>query len=113
MAERARPILDGLVGKQEVIRLIPDCPSEKLGGNGQVTRRIEKDDVIAGEGNVASGLKISRSRYVPVGHNFAVFYVLSVEKSISSVFISKIIARPLLRKPQRITVRMSLRTKPA
>jgi hypothetical protein len=45
---------------------------------GQVT---EKDDVIAGEGNVASGLKISRSRYVPVRRNFAVFYVLSVSKN--------------------------------
>jgi hypothetical protein len=45
---------------------------------GQVT---ERDDVVAGEGNVARGLKISRSRYVPVRRNFAVFYVLSVSKN--------------------------------
>jgi hypothetical protein len=48
---------------------------------GQVT---EKDDVVAGEGNVARGLKISRSRYVPVRRNFAVFYVSSVSKNPNS-----------------------------
>ena len=48
---------------------------------GQVT---EKDDVVAGEGNVASGLKISRSRYVPQFCRFLRFERL--EKSISSVF---------------------------
>ena len=45
---------------------------------GQVT---EKDDVVAGEGNVASGLKISRSGYVPVRRKFVVFCVLSLSKN--------------------------------